>query len=237
VKRSRTFSSLALPAILLLTLAVSPSARAAAAAHTYWANVYSFFQDVLDPLQDEAIPRGDVQRIRSMANELVTRGQAIVNLDVPEDVSNPYQRKFAEARRKFFRALSALALAANSRAGTDAEVKKSFAAVHDSFERLAELAPRVYPPVAFPVISINCPRGEPAAGSQITLAALVPEDVDFVFRWTVDAGKILDDQGTAKITLDTTGLGGRTILVTVEASDGIGHVVVATCQIQISVAD
>jgi len=48
----------------------------AAAQERFLIEEYEIFYEVLHPLQHEALPRRDFQRIRSMANELVARGKA-----------------------------------------------------------------------------------------------------------------------------------------------------------------
>ena len=44
---------------------------------------YEEFHRVLHPLEHEALPRKDFQRIRSNAGELVKRGESIVEVGVP----------------------------------------------------------------------------------------------------------------------------------------------------------
>lgn len=228
MKRSRLFAVLPLAALLLFILGASPASKALAQ-DEFRIEEYERFHVVLRPLQHEALPHGDFQRIRSMARELVTRGEAIVKLDVP-DVPNARPRKFLKARKKFETWLTKFAI--DARTGRDAKLKKSFIAVHDSFEQLADLVPEAYPGGDPPTLSLSCPsRAE--AGSEITLTADTVESDEFVFLWTLSGGKILAGQRTRTITVDTTGLVGQTISVTVEVNDGNQHMMFASCALQI----
>lgn len=227
MKRSRSFV-FALAAILMVTLEVPASGSLVQ--HEFRIEEFQLFHDVLRPLQHEALPRGDFQRIRSMATELVTRGEAIVKLDVP-DVPNAQPRKFLKVRKKFAKWLSRFAT--DARTGSNARLKKSFTAVHDSFEQLADLVPSAYPGGdLLQVVSLDCPS-KSEAGTEITLTAYVP-DSEFTFLWKVTAGKIVKGQNTSTITLDTTGLAGQMITVSVEASDANGHTAVTSCGVQIA---
>jgi len=87
----------------------------------------------------------------------------------------------------------------------------------------------VHPPL---IISIDCPKSAPA-GTNLVLKAFASVDARHGPTWSVDAGKIVQGQHTYKITLDTTGLAARTILVTAELADTFGHAVMASCRIDI----
>jgi len=65
-----------------------------------------------------------------------------------------------------------------------------------------------------PPISVTCPDTD--TGSTLRFAANVGYSAKMTFNWTVSAGKIIDGQGTAAITVDTTGFGGQTFTATVE---------------------
>lgn len=231
MKRSQLLFVLTLAAICILTLGVPYAATSAAVQHGFRIKEYELFHDVLHPLQHEALPQGDFPRIRSVATELVTRGKAIVKLGVPE-APKPQRREFTKALRKFDKALATFK--ADAKGGSDIRLKKSFTAVHDSFEELADLVPRVYPGGPPPVVVIKCPSGNVEAGSAITLTADTPTDDGLAFLWTVGAAKILTGQGTRTITMDTMGLAGQTISVRVELNDGFGHTANASCLVQIA---
>lgn len=227
MKRSRSLV-FALAAILMVTLEV-PHASSLVQ-DEFKIEEFQLFHDILRPLQHEALPQGDFQRIRSMATELVKRGEAIVKLDVP-DVPNAQPRKFLKVRKKFKKWLSRFAT--DARTGSNAKLKKSFTAVHDSFEQLLDLMPSAYPGGDPPTVSLDCPS-KSEAGREITLSADIVGSDKLVFLWTVDKGKILTGQGTPRITVDTTGLAGVTIFVTVTVDDGNGHFAKTNCKVEIS---
>ena len=228
MKRSRSLV-LALAAILVVTLEVL-HASGSLVQDEFRIEEFQLFHDVLLPLQHEALPQGDFQRIRSMATELVTRGEAIVKLDVP-DVPNAQPRTFLKVRKKFEKWLTRFAT--DARTGSNAKLKKSFTAVHDSFEQLVDLVPSAYPGGDPPTVSLDCPS-KSEAGSEITITADTVESDKLDFLWTLSGGKILAGQGTRTISVETTGLAGQTISVRVEISDGNQHTMFAKCAVQIS---
>ena len=101
---------------------------------------YNVFHDLLHPLEHEAVPAKDFQRIRSNAAELVRRGEAIVRVGVPRGTSERYLEDFRKELKKFKSALGKLRK--DAKRGTDAQLEVSFSAVHDSFEMLAGMLPR-----------------------------------------------------------------------------------------------
>jgi hypothetical protein len=131
MKRSRLFSDLTLAVVFILTLGVPDASTSTTVQHRFPIKEYELFHDVLEPLQHEALPQGDFRRIRAMANELVTRGKAIVALGIPPEspeASKSQRGEFVKMLMKFERALA--------RFKTDAQngstgLKKSFTAVHD----------------------------------------------------------------------------------------------------------
>ena len=124
--------------LLLLSTAIVAS-RAYAADH-FSVKEYNEFHDVLRPLQHEALPSKDFQRIRTDAAELVKRGKAIVQLGLPSGTPSKDQEGFRKQLKKFEGALGDFSKHAQD--GTDAQLEASFSAVHDSFEMLAEMLPR-----------------------------------------------------------------------------------------------
>jgi len=86
------------------------------------------------------LPRKDFQRIRSNAGELVKRGEAIVEVGVPPGTAAEYVEEVRKELKKFGDALTKFNEHAS--AGTDDQLKASFASVHDSFEMLAAMLPR-----------------------------------------------------------------------------------------------
>ncbi|HEX8745748.1 MAG TPA: hypothetical protein VF717_01020 [Pyrinomonadaceae bacterium] len=123
--------------ISALTLLLSP----AATAEHFSVREYEEFHDVLHPLEHEALPKGDFKTIRAQAAELARRGEAIMKLGVPAGVKKEHADEFKEGLDKFYGALKRFKQDAG--AGTDAELKESYSAVHDSFEMLAALLPPV----------------------------------------------------------------------------------------------
>ena len=101
---------------------------------------YNEFHRVLRPLQHEALPRKDFQRIRSNAGELVKHGEAIVKLGVPPGTAETKVEEFRKELKKFSDALAKFS--EHAKAGTDDQLAASFSSVHDSFEVLAGMLPQ-----------------------------------------------------------------------------------------------
>lgn len=101
---------------------------------------YNVFHDLLHPLEHEAVPAKDFQRIRTHAADLARRGDAIVRVGMPRATAERYREDFRKELKKFKNALSRLRK--DAKRGTDAQLESSFAAVHDSFEVLAGMLPR-----------------------------------------------------------------------------------------------
>jgi hypothetical protein len=116
-----------------------PSLSTASADH-FSVKEYNEFHDVLHPLEHEALPAKDVQRVRSNAGEFVRRGKGIVRAGVPKDTAEANREEFRRELKKFRTALDKFRK--DARSGTDAQVETSFSAVHDSFEMLVGMLPR-----------------------------------------------------------------------------------------------
>ena len=101
---------------------------------------YGAFHEVLHPLEHEALPNKDFQRIRTNAKELVKRGKAIVKLDVPARTHEKYTVEFRKELKKFSESLKLFEQ--HAKKGSDRELEESFSAVHDSFEMLLGMLPR-----------------------------------------------------------------------------------------------
>jgi hypothetical protein len=128
-----------LPLLLIFTLSLLLSP--AALAEHFSVREYEEFHDVLHPLEHEALPKGDFKTIRAQAPELVRRGQAIVKLGMPSGVRQEHAAEFTKELKRFADSLAAFK--GDAEAGTDAQLKESYSAVHDSFEMLAALLPPV----------------------------------------------------------------------------------------------
>lgn len=124
---------------LLYTTSLLP-AHGAASDHGFSVKEYEHFHDVLHPLEHEALPNNDFKTIRAKAGELVTLGEAILKLGVPDGVEDKAVNEFKEWLRKFGEAL--VKFRTDAEGGTDGELKESYTAVHDSFEMLAAMLPR-----------------------------------------------------------------------------------------------
>ena len=101
---------------------------------------YNVFHDLLHPLEHEAVPAKDFQRIRTHAADLARRGDAIVRVGMPPATAERYREDFRKELKKFKTALGKLKK--DAKRGTDAQLEASFSAVHDSFEMLAGMLPR-----------------------------------------------------------------------------------------------
>ena len=124
---------------LLLLSATIVSNRVDAEDH-FSVKEYNQFHDVLHPLEHEALPKKDFQRIRTNAAELVKRGKAIVQVGLPSGTPAQHHEEFRKELKKFAGALGDFGKHAQD--GTDAQLEASFSAVHDSFEMLVGMLPR-----------------------------------------------------------------------------------------------
>ena len=100
---------------------------------------YDDFHKVLHELQHEALPKNDFSRIRAKAEELVTLGEAIVQLEVPPGTPDAKVEEFRKALKTFSDALAKFH--ADAKEGTDEQLRQSYSSVHDSFETLADMLP------------------------------------------------------------------------------------------------
>ena len=135
MKRHLNFSLIVCAATLAFSLA-----PVATAEEHFSVREYNVFHDLLHPLEHEALPAKDFQRIRSNAADLVRRGEAIVRVNVPKGTAERYREDFRKELKKFKSALGKLRK--DAKRGTDAQLEESFSAVHDSFEMLAGMLPR-----------------------------------------------------------------------------------------------
>ena len=145
MKRIIQFTLSIFAAVALLSCAATLSfahggVKRGAADHGFSVKEYADFHHVLHPLEHEALPNNDFKQIRLKANELVTLGEAITKLGVPSGVEAKSSEEFKEGLGKFAEALAKFKADASS--GTDQQLKKSYSAVHDSFEMLAALLPQ-----------------------------------------------------------------------------------------------
>ena len=125
---------------LLVALAGCLTASLTVCAEGFGVKEYNEFHEVLHPLEHEALPTKDFQRIRSNAAELVKRGQAIVRVGLPDGTPTQSQEEFRKELKKFESALGSFNKDAKD--GPDTQLEISFSAVHDSFEMLVGMLPR-----------------------------------------------------------------------------------------------
>ena len=108
--------------------------------HSMSVKAYEEFHDVLRPLQHEALPAKDFAKIRAQSSLLIKRGKALVKLGVPKGTKDEHKDEFARGLTKFNEALAKFK--SDAKKGTDEQLTKSYLAVHDTFETLADLLPR-----------------------------------------------------------------------------------------------
>ncbi len=123
-----------LSAVLMLTFV------ALVQAESFGVKEYDDFHDVLHYLQHEALPKNDLATIRNRAEELVKLGDAIVKLGVPDKTKSDKVEAFKKELANFEKFLAKYS--ADAKSGSDADLKKSYEAVHESFEELAHMLPR-----------------------------------------------------------------------------------------------
>jgi len=126
----------ALSALLFAsTLLVCSGVTKAAAQHEFAFKQYEQFHDALHPLQHDALPNNDFKTIRAGSRLLVKRGNAIIALGVPRPTAKKGRQELNIELMKFRKALRQFR--ADALRGSDAQLKTSFSALHDSFETLA----------------------------------------------------------------------------------------------------
>lgn len=110
------------------------------AQHGFSVKQYEEFHEMLHPLEHEALPKKDFQRIRNQSAPLVKHGKEIVALGVPAGVAGEQEVEFKKELAKFDGALNKFR--SDARRGSNSRLKISYSAVHDSFEMLASMLPR-----------------------------------------------------------------------------------------------
>jgi hypothetical protein len=98
---------------------------------------FEAFHTVLRPLQHKALPAKDFKKIRENSELLVEKGEAIVKLGIPKDIEKTAE--YDKALQSFSKALAKYK--GDAKSGTDAELKKSYLAVHDLYEKLMNYLP------------------------------------------------------------------------------------------------
>lgn len=88
------------------------------------------FHDLLAPIWHQQYPNKEWAKIRAQGEELVRRKDAIMKAKL--DLKSDAKAKAEELRKKFGEAVDLMAKTAKS--GTDEELQKSVAAMHEAFE-------------------------------------------------------------------------------------------------------
>jgi hypothetical protein len=146
LKRSRRnqvkklYAGLGLSLFLSTVFLLAVISTNAAPQHGFSVKQYEDFHHALHPLEHEALPKKDFKRIRTKSALLVARGRAIVKLGVPAGTSADQKEEFVKGLESFSKALTKFR--ADARRGSNAQLKTSYSAVHDSFEMLAGMLPR-----------------------------------------------------------------------------------------------
>lgn len=120
-------------------LCLLPMSGAVCAAEHFSVKEYNRFHGLLEPLQHEALPNKDFQRIRSSAAEFVKLGKILIRVGVPAGTAKTNVAKFRSELMKFRNALNKFSQ--DAKGGDDVKLEASFSAVHDSFEMLAGMLP------------------------------------------------------------------------------------------------
>src|SRR5687768_13440377 len=94
--------------VLIMVAFVLMLTPAGAAGEHFSVREYNVFHDLLHPLEHEAVPAKDFQRIRTNAADLARRGDAIVRVGVPRGTAERYREDFRKELKKFKAALGKL---------------------------------------------------------------------------------------------------------------------------------
>ena len=82
-------------------------------------------------------------------------------------------------------------------------------------------------------VSVECPTSKVRAGDKISVSAHSASETKVQYSWTLTAGRIITGHRSRTILIDTTGLEGRVITVTVEVKDQSSHTQASSCALQI----
>ncbi len=92
------------------------------------------FHELLAPIWHEQYPAKEWSKIRAQGDELVKRKDDVMNIRLR--VKSDAQARVEELRKKFGESVDSLAKIARS--GSDDELQKSVAAMHEAFENFAD---------------------------------------------------------------------------------------------------
>lgn len=71
------------------------------------------------------------------------------------------------------------------------------------------------------------------AGERLLVIAYSDVNETLGYEWQVKPGRIVAGQYTKEVSIDTSGLGGQTLVVTAEIGDGLGHATAASARVRI----
>jgi len=83
-----------------------------------------------------------------------------------------------------------------------------------------------------PNLFVKCPKGPVSAGERLAFKAEYLRGLSILLTWSATAGNIVEGQGRRRMMLDTAGLNGKTIKVSVERMDSTGRVATDACEIR-----
>ena len=83
-----------------------------------------------------------------------------------------------------------------------------------------------------PNLFIKCPKAPVSAGERLTFKAEYLRGLSILLSWSTTAGTIVEGQGRRRMILDTAGLNGKTIKVSVERMDSTGRIAMESCEIK-----
>jgi hypothetical protein len=99
--------------------------------------------------------------------------------------------------------------------------------------------PRAFVEVFLPhfqvVDSVECPRNGVVAGEKVPISASYARTGQrILLTWSSTGGRIIEGPMPRNVFLDTTGLGGKEVTVTVELSDGTQHTATGSCSFSVA---
>ncbi|HWQ35985.1 MAG TPA: hypothetical protein VNQ79_24295 [Blastocatellia bacterium] len=120
--------------ICLLSALTAPAQERKDENHKFNIEEINRFHELLHPVWHEQYPKKEWTRIRSQAGEFVSRKDAIMKVRLRTKADN--RAAVEERRQAFGAAVDAFARAAKS--GSDDELSRALAEMHDRFEQFTE---------------------------------------------------------------------------------------------------
>jgi hypothetical protein len=180
-----SYSSLTILFVLILTFC---NPTTIAAQRRPYIGEYRLFYDLLQPVNQSPLPEQTLQRIKFIADQLLTRGKAVVKLGVPE-APKANRRNFSKALKRFESALAQFRSAARNK--NDLKLKESYISTYDSFAALTNLLPTVYPLGMPPIVHLKCPLSNVKRGVEVALTVSPRYDEDLLYSWTVQGASVV----------------------------------------------